>query len=535
MSAPQDEPHTELRAAAEAHLAKTRMPDLPAPPVEKLLHELQVSQIELAMQNETLRQAQIALEESRDRYRHLYEFAPVGYLTLTAGGLIGEINLTGAKLMRLERKKLLQQYFTCFVTKDDQDRWSRHYLSMKRHKGQGALELDLQCGDGAVLHAQLDCVSQTVGAGETAIRITLTDIAQRKLAERETAHGLRRIESLMKHANDCIIMSDVDTRTIEVSDSCLKIYGYTREEMIGMRAADLRAPDVRDEIPRLVEQLTERGSLSYQTRHRRKDGSCFPIEVGATMIYVEGKRYFQLMIRDSSESQRQLEAMEKELGAASRRLSELSQHLVEAQEDTRRRLSGELHDRTSPNLAAIQINLGMLGAALPQQSSPEIAERLADTLALVEDTDASIREICADLRSPVLDYAGLAAAMEGYAFRYASRTGIAVAVDCAGGATRLAPALESLLFRIFQEALTNSLKHARAQSIKVRLDLDARPLALSIDDDGVGFDPERVGTGANAPGLGLLNMREMAEFAGGYLLIHSQPGAGTRIEVSIQP
>jgi signal transduction histidine kinase len=92
-----------------------------------------------------------------------------------------------------------------------------------------------------------------------------------------------------------------------------------------------------------------------------------------------------------------------------------------------------------------------------------------------------------------------------------------------------------LLFRIFQEALTNILKHARARSIKIMLNLDDSKVALTVADDGVGFDLERLGAGAPRVGLGLLNMREMAEFAGGTLFIESHPGRGTRIDVRIQP
>ncbi|HEX5804293.1 MAG TPA: PAS domain S-box protein [Azospira sp.] len=521
-----------IRAAAEARLASDPVAAGAGRPVEYLLHELQVHQIELEMQNETLRQAQISLEEARDRYQSLYEQAPVGYLTLNADGLITEINRTGAEFLGMDKKQLLKRSFTSFVSHPDQERWVRHSLGCAQQEGPSTLELTLRRGDDTLLHAQLNCVSQQAGSAGPLIRLTLTDITQRRQAHNERRHNLRRIESLMRHANDCILMFDAETRIIDVSDSCLGIYGYSREEMLNKRLAELRAPDQCGEIPRLFRQLLEQTSLSYQTWHRRADGSRFPVQIGATMIDIDGNRYFQKIARDISETVRQRTVMESGLAAASRHLLELSRHLVEAQEDARRRLSGELHDHTSPNLAAIKINLGMVAAALPAGASAEFGERLADTVALVEDTDASIRDICADLRSPVLDYAGLTAAMEEYALRYANRTGIAVTVHADQGGTRLAPAIESLLFRIFQEALTNSLKHAHASTIDVNIALASNPVALSIADNGVGFDVDRAGAGVGG-GMGLLNMREMAEFAGGHVDIDSHPGAGTRIEVRL--
>jgi len=215
------------------------------------------------------------------------------------------------------------------------------------------------------------------------------------------------------------------------------------------------------------------------------------------------------------------------------RMGALSRNLVEVQEGTRRRLSGELHDRTSPNLAAIGINLDVIAAALPAEGAPDLGARLEDTRALIEDTTASIREICADLRPPVLDYAGLSAALESYVGQFGRRTGIAVRIDCSHGAARLAPELESALFRIVQEALTNCAKHACATSVGVMLRHDSSPIRLTVIDDGIGFNMEQMGKVAYSNCLGIITMRELAEFFGGKFTIESSPGKGTRIDVAI--
>ena len=132
----------DLRSQAEAQFAAMPVLAEPTPDSrDKLLHELQVHQIELEMQNQALRDTQTALEESRDRYlylykaaRHryftLYEFAPVAYLTLTEQGLIQEINLTGATLLGGERQKLLQQQFAGFIDSADSNHW--HFFSANR-------------------------------------------------------------------------------------------------------------------------------------------------------------------------------------------------------------------------------------------------------------------------------------------------------------------------------------------------------------------------------------------------------------------
>lgn len=177
----------QLRAAAEAQLANTLVVKSPERPIEELLHELQVHQIELEMQNDALRQTQIALEESRDRYVDLYEFAPIGYLTLTLHGLIAQINLTGATLLRKDRNKLLQKRFTSFVIPEDQDRWTRHFMSVKKDSTQGSIEITLQRGDETFFYVQLDCLYQEIGGDNAKISITLSDITERKRIEIERA------------------------------------------------------------------------------------------------------------------------------------------------------------------------------------------------------------------------------------------------------------------------------------------------------------------------------------------------------------
>lgn len=125
-------------------------------PSDELLHELQVHQLELEMQNDSLRKADAALAVSRDRHVDLYEFAPVGYLTLSAGGMVVGVNLTGVTMLGRERATLLRQRFASLVSAADQLRWTQHFLNVKENLGGRGVELSLTRGDGTMLEAQLD-------------------------------------------------------------------------------------------------------------------------------------------------------------------------------------------------------------------------------------------------------------------------------------------------------------------------------------------------------------------------------------------
>lgn len=152
-------------------------------PAEELLDELRLHQVELEMENEELRCTHIALEESRDRYVDLYDFAPVGYLILTREGLIVDINLTAAGMIGVDRKYLLNNQFSAFVTAKDGDRWYLFLSGVIKQNKRQTIELTLNRSDGAEFPVQLDCLCVTSDDQDARLRITLTDITRSKQAK----------------------------------------------------------------------------------------------------------------------------------------------------------------------------------------------------------------------------------------------------------------------------------------------------------------------------------------------------------------
>ena len=158
----------------------------------RLLHELQVHEIELEMQNHELRESRASLETALTRYTELYDFAPVGYLTLGVDGQIAEINLTGATLLGEARRMLLNKRFTVFISPGYQDHWSRFFSSARSYDGHGSTELALRRGDGSVFYAQMDWLHHHLdtdgaalhlSASMRGVRFALTDISERKRTE----------------------------------------------------------------------------------------------------------------------------------------------------------------------------------------------------------------------------------------------------------------------------------------------------------------------------------------------------------------
>ena len=244
-----------LRADAEARLGHPSPAKAPGRSADELMHELQVHQIELEMQNEALRQAQLELEESRDRYVDLYESAPVGYVTLANTGQIAEINVTGTVLVGEVRGKMLHRSFARFILPEDQDLWHRHFLHAWRHGGKQACELRLQRNDGTVVDVGVDSLLAAAdNAAVPTLRITLTDITARKQAERALRLANDRLEILVEQR----------TRQLEDARNEAEWANLAKSHFLAAASHDLRQPlqALRLFIDMLNQQLDE-------PRHRK--------------------------------------------------------------------------------------------------------------------------------------------------------------------------------------------------------------------------------------------------------------------------
>ena len=222
---------------------------------------------------------------------------------------------------------------------------------------------------------------------------------------------------------------------------------------------------------------------------------------------------------------------ETALRESAQRLQHLSRRLLALQEEERRNLSRELHDRLGETLTALSINLAMLKDAVPADSRAKA--RIEDSAALVKSTAAVMENLIGELRPPMLDDHGLAAALEWYGRQFAARVNVKVSVQASEAGRRLAPDVEIALFRVAQEALNNVAKHARAEEVAINLWRADGAFFMSIADDGIGL--ARAAQASERPnGLGLVTMRERAQAVGGAFKIEPLPdGVGTRLTVRV--
>jgi signal transduction histidine kinase len=202
-----------------------------------------------------------------------------------------------------------------------------------------------------------------------------------------------------------------------------------------------------------------------------------------------------------------------------------------AREDERTALARELHDELGQTLTAVKLELGRAAEALTAEHvTPRSVDRVQSLVGLVEIGIETVKRLSTQLRPPALDHLGLGAAVRWEAMAFRARTGIRCHVDAPDEPGRLTKEQQTVLFRIFQEALTNVVRHARASAVNVKLTERPRSFELRIRDNGAGITEADIKSGRS---IGLLGMRERASLVGGSFEITGRRGKGTSIVVSV--
>lgn len=218
----------------------------------------------------------------------------------------------------------------------------------------------------------------------------------------------------------------------------------------------------------------------------------------------------------------------------SERLRAMAARLSEVEENERRQLARELHDRVGQSLTALSINLNMMRNQLEGEAEMALRQRLSEAIESVERISAQTHDVMAELRPPVLDDYGLVPALHWYADEFADRAGRQIQVRGDELRPRLPLHVEVALFRIAQEAITNAVKHSGAERITITVEEADGAIELQVADDGRGFDPSELPMSEQKGHWGLAIMRERAAMVGGRLDVRSAPDEGTRVTVTVQ-
>lgn len=278
----------------------------------------------------------------------------------------------------------------------------------------------------------------------------------------------------------------------------------------------------RAEVLQLTRQVTalnerdldagEERIRAVQSRFRQRVAiiSVFALVLGLILVAVSIRRVQRL--------EREAKARYEEVEEARRELQKLSDRLVNAQEEERRNLSRELHDEIGQAMSAMLVELGRLEAAPDSETR---GERLTSIRRMAEASVGMVRNMALLLRPSMLDDLGLVAALRWQAREVTRRSGLKVKMVADEIAEDLPDSHRTCIYRVVQEALNNCARHSQATQVRVVVHRDRDGLSVTVQDDGIGFEPSR------EKGMGLLGMEERVERLGGRFSIESKPGNGT--------
>jgi PAS domain S-box-containing protein len=295
-----DEPNSELtpdelRRRAEAKVAS----EPPAPPDDpmRVMHELRVHQAELEMQNDELRRLHHELERSRDhfrsRYYDLFDRAPIGYVTLDPDGRILEANAAAAQILGVERERPDGRRLSAFLDQAGGDAFHLHRRAVLSSDAKQSVDLSVHRPDGRVCPVHLDSVAMRDEAGTpTQIRTVLADLSELREAQEDARAQASRAQTLWQAAPDAIVTVDERSAIVDVNPAARRMFGYGRGELTDRH--------VRAILPALGERCPAAEMRAREMSGRRKDGTAFPVELGAGEWDDHGQWRLTAIVRDVS-------------------------------------------------------------------------------------------------------------------------------------------------------------------------------------------------------------------------------------------
>jgi PAS domain S-box-containing protein len=313
-----------------------------------------------------------------------------------------------------------------------------------------------------------------------------------------------------------------------------RIKGYAAEEIIGQNFSRFYTPeDVKQGLPaRVLQTALKEGHYDGEGWRVKKDGTRFWCNVVVTPLRDSGGNFigFSKITRDMTERKMLMDRIQQhseELERAQQSLRRLSGQLLQVQDDERRRLARELHDGAGQILAALNMNLESLHDAIQDRIAPSMAQRLAESIRLTNQVIKETRTLSYLLHPPLLDEAGLRDALHWFVGGFIERSGIQTELEISPDLSRLSRELETAVFRIIQEGLTNIHRHSGSSKARIHLILGQNEIQLTIADEGKGIST--AGTegqkGGRKLGVGIAGMRErVLQLGGCFEIAAGNPG-----------
>src|SRR5262245_38199758 len=501
-----------------------------------LIHELEIHQVELKIQNEELRNAQVQLAESRDRYCELYEFAPVAYVTLDRNGRVLESNRMAAKMLGVEPRDLRRARFTKFVTTESQDAWYLHLQAVSSSETTQVCEIRIRSADGRLRSIRVESFS----AGRPHMLSSFIDLTERKQAE----DAIGQLAAIVECSDDAIVSKDLNGVIMTWNKGAEELFGYAAEEVIGKSIMIVIPPDRADEETRVLESIRRGQKIEhYETLRRRKDGSL--VEISLTISPIRNKSGNIIgasKIAHDIRERRRTEEQIARLLTEEQEAREVAENATRAKDEFLALVSHELRSPLNAILGWNRLLRSQRGDDHEIAKVTETVERNGKAqLQLIEDLLDTARIISGKMKlefQPVEPVAVISAALDTVRPAAYSK-GVVVATDLdpeAGQITGDPDRLQQVVWNLVSNAIKFTPGGGR---VRIELRRGGAGVQIVVSDTGRGISPDllpyvfdRFTQGDSETsrrhgglGLGLALVKHLVELHGGTVVVES-PGVG---------
>ena len=498
---------------------------------------LRENEIELNNINKELIIAKEKAEENFKRFNTIFNQAPLGIALIDSYiGYIYEVNDKFAEIAGRTTEQMININWMSITHPDDIQEDLDNMELLNGNKTQGfQMEKRYIKPDGSYVWINMT-ISPLKGTNIHTKRhlCMIEDISIRKQYEieflekneeintknQELSKAIEKIEkseqnfsNIFNKSNDSIIISDFDGNIIHVNDIFCKIMGYTREGIVNTNVLRYTSEKFIKRREKIISELKEKKQIVFETENITKNGKLIPFEISSIEIQYYGKPAILSMGRNLTE----------------RNLTErkILNAIIDTEEKERTRIAQELHDGIGPLLSVVKLYAQWLaepGDVDPKKLSTQLAETINEAI-------DSVKDISNNLSPHILMNYGLISAVQSFINRIKNTT-ITVFEFEDNLKDRLAQNIEITLYRIIIECINNTLKHAFASAIKIKILKSEKSFLITYSDNGIGFDINKISD--NKKGHGLFNMQNRLKTIGATLKIISNKGTGTQIEIKIE-
>ena len=474
-----------------------------------------------------------ALERSRKEFQAYFDSGSVGLSVTAPDKTWIEVNQRLCKMLGYTREELLN--LTWFDLSHPDELTANLKLFQQVLDGKiDNYELDKRFirKDGSIVYITLSVVCQRNNDGSVHhLLSSYIDITERKQAEVAMRESEERYHNLLNAAPVGIAVYS-DGKFVFINPAGLKLLSAENyDQLLEMPINEIIHPDGLEKSLDLFQRMMSGENGLYPARDKfiRLDGKIVDVEVIASLIIYNEKPSVQVIVTDITERKK----AEREIFNSREQLRALNARLEKVQEEERIKLSRELHDNLGQNLTGLKMDVAWLAKRIKGEitDTPEVLiTKTNSMLSLIDEIISNIRRISADLRPNVLDYFGLIPSIEWQTEEYKKRTELQCEFTTNATNINFKPEINSSIFRIFQEAFTNIIRHSKATKVTINILEKADTLRLEISDNGIGINEALL---SDDHSLGIIGMKERTLQFNGQLNIEKISEGGTKLTLAI--